>query len=90
MSEAGYPSLAIDGTWGFYGRRAITSMLRDRISEDVRAALGDASLHNRLVAMGLTVAPANANAFAADVDRQRGQIYNIANLIGLKPTVTPP
>ena len=90
MSEAGYPSLAIDGTWGFYGRRAITSMLRDRISEDVRAALGDASLHNRLVAMGLTVAPANANAFAADVDRQRGQIYYIANLIGLKPTVTPP
>jgi len=86
LSEAGYPTLATDGSWGFYGQRAISPALRDRISEDIRTALGDALLKTRLEAMGLTVAPADAAAFAADIDRQRSFVDGIANLLGLKPT----
>ena len=86
LSEAGYPALATDGSWGFYGRRTISPVLRDRISADIQAALGDAVLTTRLAAMGLTVAPADAAAFAADIDRQRNFVNGLANLLGLKPT----
>ena len=36
--EAGYPSLTIDGQWGFFGPRGLSNDLRRRIADDVRHA----------------------------------------------------
>jgi tripartite-type tricarboxylate transporter receptor subunit TctC len=88
MIEAGYPVLATDGRWGFYGRPDMPPTLRDRISDDIRHALDDAALAAKLEAMGLTVAPAGAKEFAQAVEAQRRQVHEIATIIGLKPTNT--
>ena len=85
MMEAGYPVLATDGRWGFYGWRDMPAILRDRISGDIRHALDDAALAAKLAGMGLTVAPADAKEFARAVEEQRRQVHDIASIIGLKP-----
>ena len=84
-AEAGYPLLSVDSKWGFYAWRDIPTTLRDRISEDVRRALDDPALAQRVLAMGLTVAPGDAEAFSRALERQRGQVHEIARLIGLRP-----
>jgi tripartite-type tricarboxylate transporter receptor subunit TctC len=84
-AEAGYPLLSADGRWGFYGWRDIPTALRDRISEDVRHALDDQPLRERLLSMGLTVSPGSAEEFGRALEVQRGQVHEIARLIGLKP-----
>ena len=84
-SEAGYPTLSSDGRWGFYGWRDISPALRDRIAADVRQVLGDKALTDRLVAMGLTVAPGNAEEFGQAIERQRNQVREIARILGFKP-----
>jgi tripartite-type tricarboxylate transporter receptor subunit TctC len=84
-TEAGYPLLSTDGRWGFYGWREMPDPLRDRISDDIRHALDDAALAARLAAMGLIVAPANAEEFASAVEEQRRQVHEIARIIGLEP-----
>ena len=35
--------------------------------------------------MGLTVAPGGADEFARALEQQRGQVHDIARIIGLKP-----
>ena len=84
-AEAGYPLLSADGKWGFYSWRGIPSALRDRISEDVRHALDEQGIADRLRAMGLTVAPGDAEDFGRAIERQRNQVHEIARIIGLKP-----
>ena len=84
-SEAGYPLLSADGRWGFYAWRDIPVTLRDRISSDVRHALQDRTVAARLEAMGLKVAPGDAEEFGRALKHQRGQVHEIARLIGLRP-----
>jgi tripartite-type tricarboxylate transporter receptor subunit TctC len=84
-TEAGYPVLTTEGTWGFYGWRDIPVTLRDRISEDVRYALDDAALATKLAGMGLAVAPGDAKEFAHAAEQQRRQVDAMARIIGLKP-----
>jgi tripartite-type tricarboxylate transporter receptor subunit TctC len=84
-AEAGYPGLSSDGRWGFYGWRNISPALRDRIAADVRQALEDKTLCARLVAMGLTIAPGDAEEFGQAIERQRNQVREIARILGFTP-----
>jgi tripartite-type tricarboxylate transporter receptor subunit TctC len=84
-AEAGYPLLSVDGKWGFYSWRDIPVPLRDRISEDVQQTLHEQAIADRLRTMGLTVAPGDAEEFRRAIERQRGQVHEIARIIGLKP-----
>jgi tripartite-type tricarboxylate transporter receptor subunit TctC len=81
-SEAGYPALSSDGRWGFYAWRDISPALRDRIAADVRQVLQDTTLAARLVAMGLTIAPGDAEEFGQAIERQRNQVLEIARILG--------
>jgi tripartite-type tricarboxylate transporter receptor subunit TctC len=83
-TEAGYPVLTIEGRWGFYGWRDMPVTLRDRISEDIRHALDDTAIAARLAAMGLTVAPGDAEEFARSVEEHRRHVHEIVRIIGLK------
>ena len=84
-AEAGYPALAVDGKWGFFGRRDMPIELRDRIAADVRHALDDRELARRLSAMGLTAAPGTAAEFASAFDIQREQISRLVKIVGIGP-----
>ena len=84
-AEAGYPLLSADGKWGFYSWRDIQPALRDRISADILHVLDERAIADRLQAMGLTVAPGDAEDFGRAIERQRGQVREIVRIIGLKP-----
>lgn len=80
--EAGYPILAVDGQWGFFGWRGMSDVLRRRIAEDIRHAASDAALVERLAAMGQAADGGTGEEFAAEIERQRAQIATIARLAG--------
>lgn len=83
-TEAGYAVLAVDGKWGFFGRRDTPLSLREKIAADVRDAMDDPALAARLLAMGLTVAGGTAEEFARGVEEQRRQVADVAHIVGLK------
>jgi tripartite-type tricarboxylate transporter receptor subunit TctC len=82
--EAGFPGLAFDGLVGFYGTRDMPNELRERIAADVREALADPKIKQRLEATGQEVVPGTAAEFAADIDKQRHGAAENARLLGIK------
>jgi len=82
--EAGFPGLAFDGLVGFYGARDMSNELRERIAADVREALADAKIKQRLEATGQEVVPGTAAEFAADIDKQRQGAAENARVLGIK------
>jgi tripartite-type tricarboxylate transporter receptor subunit TctC len=84
VTQAGFSGLTFDGLVGFYGTRDMSAELRERISADVRDTLTDATIVNRLHATGQEVVPGSAAAFAADIDKQRAGLAEIAKVLGIK------
>ncbi len=84
--EAGYPGLTIDGQWGFFGPRGLSTDLRQRIADDIRHATQDPALAARLAAMGLIADSGTADAFAAAIEQQRQQVAGIARFAASKET----
>jgi len=82
--EGGFPGLAFDGLVGFYGARDMPNELRERIAADVREALADAKIKERLEATGQEVVPGTASEFAADIDKQRRGAAENARVLGIK------
>jgi tripartite-type tricarboxylate transporter receptor subunit TctC len=82
--EAGFPGLTFDGLVGFYGTRDMPLERRERVASDVRQALADPLIVQRLEAGGQEVVPGSAAEFAADIDKQsRGAAEN-ARVLGIK------
>jgi tripartite-type tricarboxylate transporter receptor subunit TctC len=84
-AEAGYPDLAFDGVTGFFGWRDIPSGLRDRIAADVRAAVENPSVRDRLPPLGIVARTSTPAEFVAAIEEQRAKIATIAAAIGTKP-----
>jgi tripartite-type tricarboxylate transporter receptor subunit TctC len=82
--QAGFPGLTFDGLVGFYGTRDMLNELRERIAADVRQALADPTIVQRLEASGQEVVPGSAAEFAADIDKQRAGAAENARVLGLK------
>ena len=78
--EAGYPELEFEGLVGFFGGRGMLPALRDRISEDIRAAAADKILVERLAAAGQIVRGSTAMEFASAIEEQRTRIEAIVRL----------
>jgi tripartite-type tricarboxylate transporter receptor subunit TctC len=83
--EAGYPSLALDGLIGLFGRRSLPSDVAVRIAADVRAVAGDPTIAARFAATGQVLDPAGPDAFAAAVEAQRASIAAVARSLGIRP-----
>lgn len=84
VTQAGYPALTFDGLVGFYGTRDMPNELREKIATDVREALADPKIVERLQATGQEVVPGSAAQFAASIDKQRATVANIAQVLGIK------
>lgn len=80
LIEAGYPGLAVDSQWGFFGWRDMPDELRARIAQDIRSAAANAVLVERLAAMGQVADGSPAAGFDAEIVRQRAQITAIARM----------
>jgi len=81
--EAGFPSLEVDGLVGLFGPRSVSSALRSRIGDDVKAIAADPAIAAKLVASGQVPNPGGADEFSAAIIAQEKQIDEIAKVVGL-------
>lgn len=84
VSKAGFPGLTFDGLVGFWGTRDLPLAVREQIAADVRVALGDRAVIDRMQATGQDVVPGSAAQFAADIDKQAAGAADNAKILGIK------
>ena len=87
VAEAGFPELNFDGLVGLIAARGsgMTDALRDRIAADVRTAIADPVIAERLTATGQIVSPGTPGEFAAAIDEQAAHLATFAKALGIKP-----
>ena len=84
VREAGFPTLEFDGMVGIYGTKTVSETARRRISADVRAALDDPIVRDRLVSTGQLINPGDTAEFVAAIAEQRKSAANAAQVLGIK------
>lgn len=84
VAQAGFPDLTFDGLVGIFGARDTPIALRERIAADVKTALADSTIVQRLTATGQVVVPGSAAEFAASIEKQRAGIAEIAKVLGIE------
>jgi len=85
VREAGYPTLELSGPVGFFGSRAMSRELRERISADIRAVAADRDIAKRLLATGQVLRASTPDEYAALIEGQRAHFAELARTIGLRP-----
>lgn len=83
--EAGFPSLEMDGLVGVLGPRDMPVAARDRIAADIREALADKAIVDKLVTTGQVVNPGSPKEFADALAAQRATVAGIGKTLGIKP-----
>jgi tripartite-type tricarboxylate transporter receptor subunit TctC len=83
VTEAGYPSLQIETTSGFYGPRGMPLALRQQIGADVVAALNDPSISQRIASSGQDVRTGGPDAMAQTLKQQAQRAAEIAKILGM-------
>jgi tripartite-type tricarboxylate transporter receptor subunit TctC len=83
VTQAGFPALTLDGLIGLFGTREMPVALRERIAADVKVALADTTIVQRLTATGQTVVPGSAAEFAAAIEKQRAALAEFARVLGI-------
>ncbi len=84
IAEAGFPDLTFDGLVGIFGPREMPLALRERIASDVKEALSDKGLADKLIASAQEIVPGGAAELAASIDQQFKAVAEIAKVLGLK------
>jgi tripartite-type tricarboxylate transporter receptor subunit TctC len=84
VTQAGFPALTFDGLVGIFGQRDMPLALRERIAADVKTALADPAVFEKLTNSGQEVVPGTAAEFAASIDQQFKAVAEIAKTLGLK------
>jgi tripartite-type tricarboxylate transporter receptor subunit TctC len=88
VGEAGYPMLGLEGLVGLYGLKTMPAELRERIAADVKAALADPTIVERLTATGQVVSPGSAAEFAASIEKQSAGMAGFAKVLGIQTATT--
>jgi tripartite-type tricarboxylate transporter receptor subunit TctC len=86
VAEAGFPELRMDGVVGFYGKRGMPDLFRDRIAADVSAIASDPRIGEKLSAVGQAARPGTAAEFTALLDQHRRRLANLAKTLDFKAT----
>lgn len=84
VREAGFPAMEFDGMVGGYSTKVVGPAARRRISADVREALKDPIVIDRLTATGQVVNPGDSDEFVAAIDEQRQVAAGAAKILGIK------
>jgi tripartite-type tricarboxylate transporter receptor subunit TctC len=85
VKEAGYPELTLDGLVGLFGPKSMPVALRERIAADVKVALNDPVIIDRLNVTGQMLNFGGAAEFQASIDEQRATVAAAAKSLGIKP-----
>jgi len=87
VAEAGFPEFSFDGLVGLIAARGsgVTEALRESIAVDVKAALSDPLVTERLTATGQIVSPGTPSEFSAAVEEQAAHLAVFAKALGIKP-----
>jgi tripartite-type tricarboxylate transporter receptor subunit TctC len=88
VAQAGFPALTFDGLIGIFGTRNTPTALRERIAADVKTALADSTIVQRLTATGQVVVPGSAAEFATSIEKQSAGIADIAKVLGIEAATT--
>ena len=88
VAQAGFPELTFDGLVGIFGHRDMPLAQRERIAADVKAALSDPAIAEKLTNSGQEVVPGTAAEFAASIDQQFKAVASIAETLGIKAAQT--
>jgi tripartite-type tricarboxylate transporter receptor subunit TctC len=84
VRELSYPELEIDGLAGFFGGRAMSDALRDRIAADIAAVCADADVRRRIEAAGHQVLSGTRAELQAGIARQRAWLGEMNQLIDIR------
>jgi tripartite-type tricarboxylate transporter receptor subunit TctC len=84
VKEAGHPELTFDGLVGLFGPKGMPLPLRERIAADVRQALLEQEIVQRLGKMGVIANVGGPEEFAASMREQRDRLAAAAKALGLK------
>jgi len=82
VTELGYPELAFEGLWGFFGPRNIPLARREQIAADIRAVAADPTLAEHLATIGQTAHAGTPAEFSAEIESQRDKIASIVKMAG--------
>jgi tripartite-type tricarboxylate transporter receptor subunit TctC len=84
-AQAGFPDFTFGGLLGLFGPKGMSAELRERIALDVREALAEPDVQQRLTNVGLAARGTSAAEFARILDEQRVKWATIAKEHGIKP-----
>jgi tripartite-type tricarboxylate transporter receptor subunit TctC len=84
VRELGYPELEIDGLAGFFGGRAMSDELRNRIAGDIAAVCAEPDVRRRIEAGGHQVLAGTRAELQAGVARQRAWLSEITQVIDIR------
>jgi tripartite-type tricarboxylate transporter receptor subunit TctC len=82
--ELGHPELEIDGFAGFFGGKAMSEALRNRVATDVAAICREPDVRRKLEAGGHNVLSGTTGELKAGIARQRMRVGEIAALIDIR------
>jgi tripartite-type tricarboxylate transporter receptor subunit TctC len=83
VTEAGFPSLQIETTSGFYGPRGMPLELRQRIGRDVVEVTNDPAISQRIAASGQDVRTGGPEQMAQTLKQQAQRAAEIAKILGM-------
>jgi len=88
VGESGYPALEMESIGGIFGPKGMPLATREKIAEDVRAAIaGDPTIATKLQATGQVVDVQGPQEFAAGIKKMQAQLAGIAKVLGMKAAV---
>jgi tripartite-type tricarboxylate transporter receptor subunit TctC len=83
-AEAGFKSLEMDGLVGLFGPRDMPLALRAKIAADIRDAVVDPQIVEKLTVSGQVVNPGTPAEFAAAIADQRATVAAIGKTLGIQ------
>ena len=83
VTEAGFPSLQIETTSGFYGPRGMPLELRQRIGRDVIEAANDPAISQKIASSGQDVRTGGPEQMAQTLKQQAQRAAEIAKILGM-------
>ena len=84
VKEAGYPELTLDGLVGLFGPKSMPAVLRERIAADVKVAIDDPVIIDRLNLTGQMLNVGGAAEFEESINQQRATVAAAAKSLGIK------
>jgi tripartite-type tricarboxylate transporter receptor subunit TctC len=85
VKEAGYPELTLDGLAGLFSTPSMPNALREQIAADVKVALSDPIVGERLTMTGQMLNYGSASEFVTSIDAQRAMLAAAAKSLGISP-----